>query len=73
MLRFNCFADRPVGVRAHPKIIMFEKLVYVDRTLEDQMREFDIVDLRPFYLSSQFQQAHFQLDQGAGLITLRRA
>lgn len=37
------------------------------------MREYDMLDLRPFYLSKEFEQAHFQLDQGAGLISIRRA
>lgn len=43
------------------------------RALEDRMREYDMLDLRPFYLSKEFEQAHFQLDQGAGLISIRRA
>ena len=47
--------------------------VCLHRALEDRMREYDMFDLRPFYLSKEFQNAQFQLDQGAGLISVRRA
>lgn len=47
--------------------------VCLHRALEDRMREYDMFDLRPFYLSKEFQSAQFQLDQGAGLISVRRA
>ena len=43
------------------------------RTLEDRVREYEIFDLRDFYMSNQFSKAEFQLDQGAGLITRHRS
>ena len=49
-----------------------QKFVCFHRALEDRMREYDMFDLRPFYLSKEFQHAQFQLDQGAGLISVRR-
>ena len=50
-----------------------QDFVCLHRALEDRMREYDMFDLRPFYLSKEFQNAQFQLDQEAGLISVRRA
>ncbi|KAL0055666.1 hypothetical protein WJX82_002980 [Trebouxia sp. C0006] len=43
------------------------------RSLEDKVREYEIFDLRDFYMSTHFSKAEFQLDPGAGLITRHRS
>lgn len=54
-------------------LFVLRAFTFINRALEDRMRDYNVLDLRSFYLSKEFQQAHFQLDLGAGLITVRRA
>lgn len=54
-------------------LFVLRAFAFINRALEDRMRDYDMLDLRSFYLSKEFQKAHFQLDPGAGLITVRRA
>ena len=60
-----------VGACLHQFVL--RAFAFINRALEDRMRDYDMLDLRSFYMSKEFQKAHFQLDQGAGLISIRRA